>query len=276
MTQSVFYAHITGAAAQTGLPVAEIGRMAHACGVSGVEVDWADLQRAPAELQDCLQYSGLVICGIYGFYDFGNDADITDALRLIDAAQRLGAQNVLLVPGFFQAPADLERVRQNIAAALRPICAYAAERGVQVSLEDYDSANSPCATTEQLLWFFEQVEGLRCTFDTGNFLVAGEDGLAALERLLPHIGYVHCKDRALAPYDGEDGGQTLAGVAIYPAPVGSGCIPLHEILRRLRQGGYDGVLAIEHFGLRNQWAGIERSAAFLQGENRVEEWEAAK
>ena len=41
--------------------------------------------------------------------------------------------------------------------------------------------------------------------------------------------------------------MTVDGKAMYPAPVGSGCIKMKEIIASLEARGYDGIYTIEHF-----------------------------
>lgn len=144
---------------------------------------------------------------------------------------------------------------------LRLLVAEAEQHQVTVTLEDFDGAREPYARCAQLRWFMEQVPGLRFTLDTGNFAFSDEDVLAAQTLLASWVAHVHCKDR------GEESGMTerqhCRGLA--PVAVGDGYLPVDEVVRCLKAGGYQGFLAIEHFGARDQLGAIRRSARYLSG-----------
>ena len=77
---------------------------------------------------------------------------------------------------------------------------------------------------------------------------------------------MHCKDR------GEENRRLQAGKngklsinrGLASVAAGDGYLPIGELVRRLREIGYDDYLAIEHFDAPNQELCIRRSAEFLQ------------
>ncbi len=62
-------------------------------------------------------------------------------------------------------------------------------------LEDFDDAPAYYKDAAGLEFFLAHVDGLKCAFDTGNFLYSEEDSLEVLPKFLGQIGHVHCKDR---------------------------------------------------------------------------------
>ena len=56
---------------------------------------------------------------------------------------------------------------------------------------------------------------------------------------------------------------------MHPCPVGSGFIPMKEILASLTEIGYDGVLTVEHFGVDDQLACLEKSAEFVRTHAKI-------
>ena len=104
----------------------------------------------------------------------------------------------------------------------------------------------------QLLWFMENVPGLKFTLDTGNFAYSDEDAVQAYEVLKDYN-----VDPALT-------GEHRYNRGLLAAAVGSGYLPMKEILDRLKESGYEDYLAIEHFNAADQVAFMEQSAAFLQ------------
>ena len=127
------------------------------------------------------------------------------------------------------------------------------------TLEDFDGPVQPFARMYQLLWFMENVPGLKFTLDTGNFAYSDEDAVQAYEVLKDYIVHVHCKDRAESPLVH---GRFCRGLGQTPA--GTGYLPMAKLLTDLEACDYDGYLAIEHFDAPDQLSFIEQSAAFLR------------
>lgn len=270
---SVFFAHIEEAAAQEGLPLAEVCRRAKSFGFDAVEMDAARLAAEDGPvLLAAARDAGLRVNCVNTFFNFGASEDsAADASAIDDAvalAKRAGSAKILAIPGFLtdaemtRTSAAFARRRARMAEAMRALCGKAAAAGVTVLMEDFDLDRAPFYNAEELLWFMENVEGLRCAFDTGNFLYAEEDASAVLEQFLPYIGLVHCKDRSLAENDG-DPKTTVAGRTLYPAAVGGGEIGIEGIVRRVVSAGYTGTFAAEHYGSKHQLSDMERSANYL-------------
>lgn len=264
MRISVFYHHITEASRQTGRALDDVIARAREAGVAGVEMD-AESLRADGALPGRLRERGLDLCAIYGQFDFGHDTPLQAGLDLIDNAARLGAKRVLIVPGFIRPGETAEHVLPGMISALRDICAYAGALGVAVGIEDYDAREAPYSTVEQLHRFFDAVPALGCVFDTGNFIYSEEDAAEAYQSLRAHVTAVHLKDRSpVCLTRGDQPIETIMGRRLYPAPVGGGCLPMLDLLRALRRDGYDGDLAIEHFGAADQMGYIVASAQWLR------------
>jgi len=275
MELAIFAHHLHEAARQTGRPVESIMAQARTFGVTGVEYDMADLRDPAAELAR-LQAAGLRVSSIYGFHDFGRSPDPTEGYAQADLAVQMGTDKIMIIPGFHasgtdpdesgadRAPSMRDDELARMQAAVASICAYAGSRGVTATMEDFDDAASPIATSAGMLRFAERNPSLRITFDTGNFLYSGEAELEAFDRLASRIVHVHCKDRAL---DGSGGGEpktSTTGLVMYPCPVGAGCIRMETILEKLKAIGYTGFLTIEHFGAPDQLAFMRKSAAWLR------------
>ncbi len=286
MRISVFYEHIEKACEQTKKPIREVLSYVKACGIDGVEMDYDEIANdkldhdSPNILND-LQSAGLVISSVYCFCHLDIDPQEQKCLNAIDLAAKNGCSRVLLVPGFFNetdaavlgsCAHDLEQTSafmksnkavQNITEGLRRAVAYANEKQVIVTLEDFDSILSPCSRMNELKWFMENVPGIGWTLDAGNFAYSSENILDAYKLLHTYMAHVHCKDRGIE--NPTSNGITGAyNKGLRPVSAGDGYIPLDTIRFYLKRDGYDGWLAIEQFGLENQYDGIARSAAYLQ------------
>lgn len=138
---------------------------------------------------------------------------------------------------------------------------------ITVVIEDFDDRNSPIACVSGMKWFAEQVPGLCFTFDTGNFIIHGEDIFAAWEELKDKVVHVHCKDRKISsdkPLQTQKNATPDIKECYLPAAVGEGCIPIKELVYKMKEYGYRGYLAIEHFDAADQEAYMQKSAANLQ------------
>lgn len=264
MKLSVFYDHLLEGAAQRGISLSQALCEVRAAGIECVELDFDAVSADPKGLRATLQSANLHAGSLYGFFDFGHQNQSARARALLDCADDMGARYVLAVPGFLEPGDDEAACMARMDESLRSLCAEASARGITVLMEDFDSISAPYATARQLRRFLDAVPDLRCALDTGNFLYSGEDVLNAFPLLADRIRYVHLKDRARSPRPGEKGVPDAKGCMLYSASVGMGVIPIAECLRQLFAIGYDGTLAIEHFGSPDQLGDIGRSAAFVR------------
>lgn len=224
------------------------------------------------------------------------------AKRHIAMAKRVGAKRILVVPGFLadeeaqemkmcidyaQMSAFMESNAkiQRIKEGMQYIVALGKKEGVTVTVEDFDDYKSPVSGMQGILWFLKNVPGLRYTLDMGNFVYSEEDVLEAWELLKEYVSHVHCKDRGedvTIAENGSTGGGVLVancptgdGVqaacsrlnkGLLPVAAGEGYMPIAELIGKLKNAGYDGYLAIEHFDAKEQEECMKRSAAFLKKE----------
>ena len=184
----------------------------------------------------------------------------------IDAALQAGTNTILVVPGYLseEEGAALGKVihdkaapftfLENCPAAVRiadglaKIVEMGFQKGITVTIEDFDNTTSPLSGLNAMLWYLEKIPGLMCTFDTGNFVTHNDDLFEAWEALKDRVVHVHCKDR------GE-------GVVSF----GGGPLPCREIQKKMKEDGYDGYGAIEHYGAIDHLSAILQSTAFMKG-----------
>lgn len=267
MKLSVFFDHVLQAREQTGKTIEELLTGVRAAGIEAVEINLDYLCEHP-EVWDALKEADLGVSCIYEFYDMGRSVESEKACRHVETAVKAGANRILVVPGFLSGEASLQMqkampVQENIvgfferndeikrmAEGLSFAAKYGAEKGVTVTVEDFDGLDSPLAGMYGIHWFLQQVPELMYTLDTGNFLFYKEDVLDAYELLKDRIAHVHCKDR-----------QPKTNVSVQ---TGTGYVPFKEIIGRLKAQNYDDFLAIEHFDVAGQEECIRGSAEFLK------------
>lgn len=273
MKISVFYEHILEAAKQSSMSVSDVCRAVNSYGITGVEIEDKRLSEHDGEAVSILKQAGLEISCIYGFFDFSHKDDERDGYKIVDLAKKNGARKVMPIPGFVEeyecaagAGRDcFTREIERMISVLTAVCGYAKENGITVVLEDFDDKVAPYCNVSGLKYFLDRVDGLRCAFDTGNFLYSGEDSLEALPQFIDKIAHVHCKDRTWKEKEGEVPKETINGRKMYSCAVGSGCIKMKEIIRKIISSGYDDYFAIEHFGSLCQLRDMKESAGWLQG-----------
>lgn len=277
MELSVFYDHIREAAEQTGKSTSEILKRCRDMGISGVEMNFMFLEERKETVCAELSEAGMKISCIYEAFDFGRDRDISKGRRMIETAAEREVSRILVIPGEVESweAAELSACSdrydateqymnqstsiQNIRFALAELVEYAAKEGIQVTLEDFDGFLQPFARMNQLLWFMKHVRGLRYTLDMGNFAFSDENVEKAAEALGEYIAHVHCKDRRASRHVK---GEFCKGLGQCAA--GEGYIPIDGLVNGLKKKGYDGYLAIEHFGMQDQIAQIAKSADYLR------------
>lgn len=268
MQLATFYDHARDMAREEKITMTESLQRVRSLGITQVEVSQNNLLGREDELGHELSYADLGISTIPSYFDFGRDADVEkQALPTLEAARFLGADKMLVIPGFYReedGPDARGAQRENMAPCLERLAELAAGYGVSLVMEEYDHLLSPISSSEGVLAFLEKCPALSCCFDTGNFRFAGEDELMAYEKLKGRIAHVHLKDRALSPQWGAHAVTGVNGQTLYPCPVGKGAIPIAQVLKRLQSDGYKGACTIEHYGVANMWAALRESVEWLR------------
>ena len=285
---SVFFDHILQAEEQTGKHIPELLAEVKKAGISAVEINRTYLLEHPETLE-MLEAAGLQVSCVYEFYALERGRETEKARRHIEIARKAKAGKILIVPGFFSVEMedfvkcvpDRQKVWDylshsekalRMADGLREIVEMAGSRNIDdtpitVVIEDFDDRNSPIACVSGMQWFAEQVPGLCFTFDTGNFIIHGEDIFAAWEELKNKVVHVHCKDRKINAeqfLQAQENETPDIKECYLPSAVGEGCIPIKELVHKMKEYGYRGYLAIEHFDAADQETYMQKSAANLQ------------
>lgn len=274
---STFFDHVLEAEEQSQKPIAEIAADIKKAGIDGLEMRLSHLLEKEDEIAKILTDNDMQISCIFEMYEWALKPDYTEAKVQVDMAKKYGAKVILIVPGFlpedvaneFRSLRTREEIRaymdqnpliQNIKIELTKIVNYAETQGIIITLEDFDGFTAPFARMEELLYYMENVPGLKYTLDMGNFAYSDEDVTDAYALLQEYIVHVHCKDR------GEESGYEMnkANKGLAAVPVGKGYMPIKALNEKLLTKGYNGFLAIEHFGADDQYRFMIESAAYLK------------
>lgn len=261
MRISAFMENIAEAARQDGVTVPELLERLHR---EGLETVYCNHRWIAQGVVSMLEAAGLVLEGLWENLQLHelSEAEADQAVAsLVDDAARYGCKHVLITPGLFHnwtKPQNVTReetaqregdIRRMIAAMARAK-AYGDSRGVAVTMEDYDVFLSPIVFPEVLRRFFEEIPGLQCSFDTGNFVPCDGDVMTEFAYYKDKIATLHLKDRV----ENDDQGGiekypyiTESGRKYYAAAVGSGDMHIPEIVARMKAAGYEGAGIIELF-----------------------------
>lgn len=264
MKIGIFLDHLREAGNQTGYSLEKIAMEAASCGIEGLHVNGSFWMENESRIDELAAKSGLEIAAADLMCQLTQGQDIDKAEKMIRFMSRKGVEQLLLIPGFVH-PAQSRRSAMDEAMRhLKDILYLARSLHVKCSLEDFDHVDAPYGTYQELAVYTESLPELGVCFDTGNFAFYAQDALEAYEKLEPTICMVHAKDRGSHGRMGEEAVKAVDGKLLYPCAVGSGEIPIAEILQRLKENAYQGYVMIEHFGSADMLADMRSSAKWLQ------------
>ncbi|MEU0564287.1 sugar phosphate isomerase/epimerase family protein [Nonomuraea sp. NPDC005983] len=175
--------------------------------------------------------------------------------RCVDAAAALGCPTV----GTFVGRDPGLPVRDNLKLAadvFKPLVAYAADRGVEIVIENClmkswhpDGYPGNLAYSPEL-WEWMFTLGLKLNYDPSHLVALGIDPTAAAMPYIAHIAHVQAKDTQIMPekinrygFYGPITGEK--GWYQFRVP-GLGQVDWVRLIDALQEGGYDGVVSVEH------------------------------
>lgn len=182
------------------------------------------------------------------------------ARRVIDIAAQLGIRVARITEPNVK-PEDAARADDLLTQCghiLRGLAEHAAERGVQIVIENYG------IHAEQLVQVLQTADHpqVGALYDPCNFYRMGDDPLAALHTLRDHIHYVHLKDARRD--EARDPDSLFVGSRWSPSlPVGAGEIAWQPILHELSTF-YTGYIGIEYEMPNDVMRGTRSSLQHIQ------------
>lgn len=189
--------------------------------------------------------------------------EIGRVMKQVDIANRLGVKlmrhDVAWRPmnetSIGQFDEDLER----LANACRHIADYAAQYGITTSVENHGYFVQASERVQRLIHEVNR-PNFKTTLDIGNFMCADEESVAAVKRNISYASMVHLKDFYIRPSyknPGEGWFRTQSGNYLRGAIVGQGDIDMREVIKVIKNSGYDGYISIEFEGMEECKAGTK-------------------
>ncbi|MBD8841751.1 sugar phosphate isomerase/epimerase [Paenibacillus sp. FSL K6-4396] len=185
------------------------------------------------------------------------EQEIQNVMRHVDVAAALGVKLMRHDVAFRPAPegtvAQFEIDLPVLVKACQRIADYAAGFGITTSVENHGYYVQSSERIQRLLHETAR-ENFKTTLDVGNFLCVDEDPVSAVKNNIPYASIVHAKDFYWRPSyrnPGEGWFQTSHGNYLRGAIVGHGDINMPEVIRVLKQSGYDGYISVEFEGMED-------------------------
>lgn len=239
---SIFCDHIETIVRQENISFAEAATLVKEFGYTGADIR---VTQSPDEIKTLDSLGFEHACAISEInYSSPDTREMED--RTMAFLEEHGFDKLMLITGLMPQEGLSKEER---AAARQRVAAFAkrvTDSGYTIMLEDFDNRRSLCYNSELLDSLFAVSSNLYMAFDTGNFQFAGQDAMEQYEHFRPKIKHVHLKDRT-SPTD-------MKCVA-----VGTGCIPIVEIIHKLQDSGYDGWYTYEEYGTRTMLQDCEAS-----------------
>lgn len=166
----------------------------------------------------------------------------------VELAHLMETPYIRMFSFFMPESQDPAQYRNQVMEQLGRFADYAKQNGVCLLHENekdiYGDVASRCLEIMQLYYG----DHFQAVFDFANFVQCKQDTLEAYELLKPYIRYVHIKDAVWATGD------------VVPAGMGDGHVA--EILKKLKDSGYQGYLSLEpHLSDFAGFQALEQGAA---------------
>ncbi|HHY97209.1 MAG TPA: sugar phosphate isomerase/epimerase [Firmicutes bacterium] len=242
-------------------------------GVDGVELldfFWKDISSEPKKALDRVKSRGLKVAA----YAIGNNfvnpdvnkrmAEVEKIRNGVDMAVDLETKIVRVFSGDLVPGIKFEDAKNWILEGLSEGAKYAERKGVVLALENHGLLAGKSSQVKEII---ETVgsPSLRSTIDTGNFLLVNEKPVDAVRTLGSLAAHVHFKDmKKIDDGDVTEFYTALDGTRYIGTVAGEGDVQIDEVVKLLKEAGYNGYLSVEFEGLGDPKEGTRKSVEYLQ------------
>lgn len=183
------------------------------------------------------------------------EREIERICREVDLANRLGVRLMRhdVAKSTDNSIAHFNRQLERLASACRRIADYASQYGIVTSVENHGHFVQASDRVQALIHAVDR-PNYRTTLDVGNFLCVDEDNISAVKKNLPYASMVHIKDFYYRPATQDPGAgwfKSSNGNFLRGAIAGHGDLDLREIVRAVKNSGYDGYISLEFEGMED-------------------------
>lgn len=203
--------------------------------------------------------------------DFVTDSadSMKNFMKDLNNASALGASFVRVLTGDSESVDD--ETRKRMIQRFKLAADAAGEKGITLVLENIGDLS---VHSKDAVAIIEEVNSpnLRINFDTANPLLADEDPVDALTRMLPFVSYVHLKDfitekssefpkYSEAEWRIQTSRNGLKMTGISP---GKGDVDLNRIFEILNENNYNGFISVEYENDVDAEAAVRESIEFIK------------
>lgn len=265
MTLGAFYDNMAEAARQNGVAVDKVLDELRGAGYEAVNVNLDSISDTAA-FRNTMSAHGMYVGDAFDRVELiSTPRDRGDADRRFERACELGARRFLFIPCQYG-----DAAKNDIDKAICEGLAWASERaasfGLEPVIEAFDVGYTPLCSEEVISAALSAAPKLRLAVDTGNYIHGGYDALECLRASRERLaGGAHLKDRTKKARRGETH-RCLNGDIWYACAAGDGEMRIAEIMKALRENGFDGVLYAEQYGDAEQLNDLLRAADFIKSE----------
>ncbi len=236
--------------AMSVLELAPIARRLGADGVEYREVYWHDKEKELPALRDQLAHLGMKVTYATFHTLYNRDPNQRQLLlQDLEDAHALGAPLMRVFRGERPGSAPEDAAMRDAA---RLLVERARDYGMRLALENFSGL--PGSRPEEIQEVLELLDSpvMGVNIDFANYAGNGIDPIRAIQDLAPHIIYTHLKDQR----------QTAEGKRVN-SYLGSGFLPLQDILAALEATGRDFPFCFEFQGEGDPEGGIAKSIQYL-------------
>jgi sugar phosphate isomerase/epimerase len=180
---------------------------------------------------------------------------------------KLGATKVLISPGYPSPDSDFsaEECQEWLHAAIAESLPVIKELGMTATIPNLGIHADIYGTSDYILASCKAFGSeLKMTYDVGNFLMANEDPIEALNTVYPYVVHVHFKDWEIVANDEPGTWAGIDGRLFMGKALGEGIVDLPGTLARLKELNYDGRISVEYEGVGDPWNEIAHGIAYLR------------
>lgn len=182
----------------------------------------------------------------------------------VDLIHRMGIKHMRHDVTAFTLPPEkttieyFENSLPQIIEGSRQIADYAANYSITTTIENHGVCVQASDRVQRVLLAVNR-PNFKTTLDVGNFMCVDEPSLSGVKKNLPYASLIHFKDFYFRPYYNNPGEgawfRTSNGNYLRGAIVGQGDIEIREIVKLIKQSGYDGNITVEFEGMEECKAG---------------------
>lgn len=238
-----------------------------------------------SEIKRCAEKNSMVISCLTPYNSYFNSLnerlrmeEIKGISKVIDACAYLGARYIRIYGGNLVAgdTKNLEERRENLIKSLRFLGDLAAEKNVTLAVENHFNTMAVSAKDSAALIRDIAHPAVRILYDQANLtFTENEDYKTAIALQQKYVSYMHVKDlvflegKAFVSSDVSHPEESERNVST--RIVGEGIVPWPEILKTVKDQGYDGWLSLEY---ERRWhpddipdasIGMKKSIEYLRG-----------